>query len=113
MSKAMEQIVNAYVRLNNRRGLEDLRMHRQKLAVDLKGRAGDDFSLPIGQIDQELAVMEAGLDKLNAAVEGRGTIAKGSPQHIRRFLRWRYRWPNMSRVSTGSPGTSVLDEEFF
>jgi hypothetical protein len=68
MSKAMEQIVNAYVRLNNRRGLEDhLRMHRQKLAVDLKGRVGDDFSLPIGQIDQELAVIEAGLDKLNAA----------------------------------------------
>jgi capsule polysaccharide export protein KpsE/RkpR len=67
MSRAMEQIVDAYVRLGNRRALEDLRMHRQRLAVDLKGRAGYDFSLPIGQIDQELAVIEAGLDKLNAA----------------------------------------------
>ena len=67
MSKAIEQIVDAYVRLGNRSALEDLRMHREKLAVDLKGRAGYDFSLPIGQIDQELAVIEAGLDKLNAA----------------------------------------------
>jgi capsule polysaccharide export protein KpsE/RkpR len=68
MSKAMEQIVDAYVRLNNRRGLEDLRMHRLKLAVvDLKERTGYDFSLPIGQIDQEIAVIEAGLEKLAAA----------------------------------------------
>ena len=67
MSRAMEQIVDAYVRLGNRRALEDLRMHRQKLADDLKGRAGYDFSLPIGQIDQEIAVIEEGLDRLNAA----------------------------------------------
>jgi hypothetical protein len=67
MSKAMVQIVVSYVRLNNRRGLEDLRTHRQKLSVDLKGRAGYDFSLPIGQIDKEFAVIEAGLDRLNAS----------------------------------------------
>jgi hypothetical protein len=67
MSKAIEQIVDAYVGLGNRRALEDLRLHRQKLVVDLKARAGYDFSLPIEQIDQELALIEAGLDRLNAA----------------------------------------------
>jgi hypothetical protein len=67
MSKAIEQIVDAYVRLGNRPALDDLRTHRQKLAVDLKGRSGYDFSLPIGQIDEEIAVIEAGLDRLNAA----------------------------------------------
>jgi hypothetical protein len=67
MSKAMEQIVDAYVRLGNRRALEDLRKHRQKLAVDLKGKTGYDLSLPIGQIDQEIAVIEAGLERLDAA----------------------------------------------
>jgi uncharacterized small protein (DUF1192 family) len=68
MSKAMEQIVDAYVRLGNRRALEDLRLHHQKLAVDLKEKAGFDFSLlPIGQIDQEIAVIEAGLERLDAA----------------------------------------------
>ena len=51
-------------RLGNRRALEDLRTLRRKLAVDLKGRAGYDFSLPIGQIDDDIAVIEAGLDRL-------------------------------------------------
>jgi hypothetical protein len=39
MSKAIEQIVGAYVKLGNHVSLENLRMHRQMLAVDLKGRA--------------------------------------------------------------------------
>jgi hypothetical protein len=68
----MEQIVDAYVRLGNRRALEDLRLHRQKLAVDLKGKTGFDFSLlPIGQLEEELAVIEKGLERLHA--EGAGS----------------------------------------
>jgi hypothetical protein len=39
-------------------------MHRQRLAVDLKSRSGYDFSLPIGQIDEEIAIIEAGLSRL-------------------------------------------------
>ena len=66
MSNAIEQIVDAYVRLKNRRGLEELMMHRQRLAVDLKGRSGYDFSLPIGQIDKEIAVIEAALTRLRS-----------------------------------------------
>ncbi|SHJ27222.1 hypothetical protein SAMN05444159_0155 [Bradyrhizobium lablabi] len=42
-------------------------MHRQRLAVDLKARAGFDFSLPISQIDEEIAVIEAGLESLRHA----------------------------------------------
>lgn len=67
MEKAIERIVDAYVRLNNRRALEDLMMHRQKIAVDLAGRRDCDFSLPLGQIDGEIAVIEAGLQRLSAA----------------------------------------------
>jgi hypothetical protein len=40
-------------------------MYREKLAVHLKARTGLDFSLLIHQIDAELAVIEAGLDKLD------------------------------------------------
>ena len=72
MSKAMEQIVDAYVRLGNRSALEDLRLHHQKLVVDLKGKTAFDFSLlPIGQLEEELAVIEKGLERLHA--EGAGT----------------------------------------
>lgn len=67
MPTAIEQIVDAYVRLKNRRGLEELMMHRQRLAVDLKGRSGCDFSRPIGQIDEEIRAIEAGLARLRSA----------------------------------------------
>jgi uncharacterized small protein (DUF1192 family) len=78
MSKAMEQIVDAYVRLNNRRALEDLRLHHQKLAVDLKEKAGFDFSLlPIGQLDEEIALIERGLERLNAAAPGAAASNEG------------------------------------
>ncbi len=66
MPNAIEQIVDADVRLKNRRGLDELMMHRQRLAVGLKSRPGYDFSLPIGKIDQEIGIIEAGLTPLNA-----------------------------------------------
>ena len=66
MPSAIEQIVDIYVRLKNRRGLDQLMMHRQRLAVDLKSRSGYDFSLPISQIDEEIAIIEEGLSRLKA-----------------------------------------------
>ncbi|WP_035972447.1 hypothetical protein [Bradyrhizobium sp. WSM3983] len=73
MPNAIEQIVDAYVRLKNRRGLDELMMHRQRLAVDLKSRSGAyDFSLPIGKIDEEIAIIEAGLSRLAADAPGLG-----------------------------------------
>jgi hypothetical protein len=65
MSEAIQRIVDAYVRFNNRRALEDLMMHRQRLAIDLKSRTGFDFSLPIQRVDEEIAVIEAGLERLS------------------------------------------------
>jgi hypothetical protein len=69
LTKAIEGIVDAYVKLGDRRALEDLRMHRRRLAVDLKGRSSGpyDFSLPLGQIDDEIAAIEVGLERLNTA----------------------------------------------
>jgi hypothetical protein len=73
MPNAIEQIVDAYVRLKNRRGLDELMMHRQRLAVDLKSRSGFDFSLPIAKIDEEIAIIEAGLSRLKAESAGPGS----------------------------------------
>ena len=68
MSNAIAQIVDAYVRLKNRRGLDELMMHRQRLAVDLKSRSSGryDFSVPIDKIDEEIAIIEEGLSRLIA-----------------------------------------------
>ncbi|MGY4504910.1 hypothetical protein ACVWYH_008867 [Bradyrhizobium sp. GM24.11] len=74
MPNAIEQIVDAYVRLKNRRGLDELMMHRQRLAVDLKSRSGAyDFSRPIGKIDEEIAIIEKGLSRLKAESTESGT----------------------------------------
>jgi hypothetical protein len=74
MPNAIEQIVDAYVRLKNRRGLDELMMHRQRLAVDLKSKSGAyDFSLPIGKIDEEIAIIEKGLSRLKAESTESGT----------------------------------------
>ncbi len=65
---ALEPIVDAYVHLNNRQALEGLKTHRERLAADLKGRTGwFDYSALIGQIEQEIAVVEAGLVRLNSS----------------------------------------------
>jgi hypothetical protein len=49
MPKAIELIVDGFVRLNDGKPLEVLRLHRKKLAGDLKGRTGFDYSQPIGK----------------------------------------------------------------
>jgi hypothetical protein len=65
MTKAIQQIVDFHVRLNDRQALEDLKMQRWRLAVDLKSQMGLDVSMPIRQIDEEIAVIEAGIERLN------------------------------------------------
>jgi hypothetical protein len=66
MSKAMELIVQVYVRHQNRGALEDLKKHWQKLALELRGRArpGYGLGMPTRQINEEIAVIEAGLERL-------------------------------------------------
>jgi capsule polysaccharide export protein KpsE/RkpR len=61
MTNAVEKIVDTYVQLNDRHALGDLRTYRQKLAVLLKAQTGLNFSLLIGQINEEIALIEAGL----------------------------------------------------
>jgi hypothetical protein len=61
MPTAIELIVGTYVLLKNRQALEELLLHRQRLAVDLNSRSGFDASRSIHQVDQDIAVIKAGL----------------------------------------------------
>ena len=66
MAEAIERIVGAYVKLRNRKALEDIKVHRQRLITELKSAHGAfDLSLLIKQLDDEIAVIEAGLTMLN------------------------------------------------
>ena len=65
MTTAIELIVGTYVRLKNRPKLEQMMIHRQQLALDLTTRSWVDVSIPIQQVNHDIAVIEAGLAKLS------------------------------------------------
>ena len=67
MQSAIEQIVDAYVRLNNRRALEELMRHRQRLAIDLNARSGPNFGAPVRQVNEDITVIGSGLARLDSA----------------------------------------------
>jgi hypothetical protein len=66
MSEAIGLIVDGYVKLSGRKALEELKAHRCRLATELKSINGPlDLGSSIKQIEEEIAVIEAGLMKLN------------------------------------------------
>ena len=67
MSDAMESIVNAYVRMNNRPVLEEMRMHRHRLKMSLYWRGEEqryNVSPAIRSLQDDLSVIEAGIERL-------------------------------------------------
>ena len=65
MQPAIRSIVDVYVRYRNRGALEDLLSHRRRLVAGLRALTGTyDASKPIAQIENEIAIIEAGLAKL-------------------------------------------------
>jgi hypothetical protein len=71
MPNAIDQIVSAYVRLKNRNALVELRTHRQRLADDLNRLRSDldyNSSLALRSMAEDLAAIDAGVERLEAAV---------------------------------------------
>jgi hypothetical protein len=64
MTDAIEQIVGTFVRLKNRQKLEEMMLHRQRLALHLQSLSGADVSKPIQQVNDDIAAIEAGLRKV-------------------------------------------------
>jgi hypothetical protein len=62
MSTAIEQVVSVFVALGNRRRLEDMKLQRQGAMLELQGQSG--VSVSIRQLENEIAVIDAGLEKL-------------------------------------------------
>ena len=78
MPKAIDLIVDVYVRYQNRRALGDLMVHRQRLVATLRGRpniANFDFSKALGQLDYEVAVIQKGIEALVSVVDRERSLA--------------------------------------
>ncbi len=65
MSKAVESIVRGYLLLNNRKALEDLLAHREKLLDGLNQVSGIDANLVVTSIREEIAAIQIGLDRID------------------------------------------------
>lgn len=67
MPEAMRLIVSGYMRLKDRKSLEALREHRQRLRKGLTERPSLwlDISGSIRQLDDDISVIEEGLSKLD------------------------------------------------
>jgi hypothetical protein len=64
MSGALKQIVDAYVTLGNTKALEDLKAHREKLLSGVKDKTDFNYGFLLGQINEEIALIDAGLKKM-------------------------------------------------
>jgi hypothetical protein len=65
MSEAIQNIVDAYVKLGNVEALEELKSHRQSLVIALDGRNGEfRFDSLLEQIRGEIDRINSGLIKL-------------------------------------------------
>ena len=63
---AIERMVRAYAQLRNRKELENMRAHRLRLVTELKSMKGAaDLSSQIKLLEDDIAVIDAGLAKLN------------------------------------------------
>lgn len=68
MSQTMRSMVETYVRYGNRQALDDLRSTRRGLIADLK-KLGNryDPSKVVAVLEDEIAIIEAGVARLNSA----------------------------------------------
>lgn len=64
MSQAMKLIVASYVKVRDRRALTELLAHRRKVLAELQAVSGINPESAIRAIQDELAVIEAGLEEL-------------------------------------------------
>jgi hypothetical protein len=64
MPAAIELIVRTYVRLKKRQALEEMLLHRQRLALELNSRSGFAISRSVRQVDEDIAAIKAGLAEL-------------------------------------------------
>lgn len=75
MSIALDLIIDGYIRLGDRRALEELKAHRETLLAQLSAQSGGcfDVSRSMGQMQEEIGQIEAGLARLD---EGAAAFSK-------------------------------------
>lgn len=74
MKSAIELVVAAYVDTNQLSALQDLKVHRETLAASVRNRIDFNFGVLLGQLDDDIREIEAGIRRLRATMEARAAI---------------------------------------
>ena len=69
MPRAIELIVDGYVRLGDRDALERLSVHRRHLLDSVKSHSGLDLRRTIRDLEDEIEIIGKGLSKLEATAD--------------------------------------------
>jgi hypothetical protein len=71
VNSTIELVVAGYVATNQLNALQDLKVHREQLAASIRNRADFDFGVLLGQLDDDIHAIDAGIRRLRAAAETR------------------------------------------
>jgi hypothetical protein len=71
VSSATALVVAAYVQTGQLAALQDLKAHREQLAASIRDRTDFDFHVLLGQLDDDISEIEAGIRRLRAPAESR------------------------------------------
>ncbi|KZD21281.1 hypothetical protein AB7813_28230 [Tardiphaga sp. 20_F10_N6_6] len=74
MKSAIELVVAAYVDTNQLSALQDLKVHRETLAASVRNRMDFNFGVLLGQLDDDIREIEAGIRRLRASMETRPAV---------------------------------------
>ena len=74
MKSAIELVVAAYVDTNQLSALQDLKVHRETLAASVRNRMDFNFGVLLGQLDDDIREIEAGIRRLRGSMEVRPVV---------------------------------------
>ena len=74
MNSAIELVVAAYVETNQLSALQDMKVHRERLAMSIRDRTDFNFWVLLGQLDDDIREIEAGIRRLRASMEARPAV---------------------------------------
>jgi hypothetical protein len=71
VNSAIELVVAAYVETNQLSALQDMKAHRERLAMSVRDRTDFNFGVLLGQLDDDIREIDAGIRRLRAATDAR------------------------------------------
>ena len=69
MKSAIELVVAGYVDTNQLSALQDMKVHRERLAMSIRDRADFNFGVLLGQLEDDIREIDAGIRRLRAVAE--------------------------------------------